>query len=69
MRSFLYLAVLLYPCLCMGAEPFYEEGLIWGFKEGGYDTHHVYGFAVTKKGTVLAFCDPLFSALCWEDMK
>lgn len=53
----------------MGAEPFYEEGLIWGFKEGGYDTHHVYGFAVTKKGTVLAFCDPLFSALCWEDMK
>ncbi len=57
MRNFIYLTLLIFPCLCMGAEPFYEEGLIWDFKEGGYDTHHVYGFAVTKKGTVLAFSE------------
>ncbi len=41
----------------MGAEPFFEEFLVWDFKEGGYDTHHVYGFAVTQKGTVLAFSE------------
>lgn len=41
----------------MGAEPFFEEVLVWDFKEGGYDTHHVYGFVVTKKGTVLAFSE------------
>ena len=41
----------------MGAEPFFEEFLVWDFKEGGYDTHHVYGFAVTQKGTVLAFTE------------
>jgi hypothetical protein len=28
-----------------------------GFQGGGYDTHHVYGFAVTQKGAVLAFSD------------
>ncbi len=55
MRSLFYLAVPLLPCLSIGADPFYEESLVWDFKEGGYDTHHVYGFAVTKKGTVLAF--------------
>ena len=57
MRSFFCLAVLLFPCLSIGAEPFFEEVLVWDFKEGGYDTHHVYGFAVTKKGTVLAFTE------------
>jgi len=41
----------------MGVEPFIEEVLIWDYKEGGYDTHHVYGFSVTKKGTVLAFSE------------
>ena len=41
----------------MGAEPFFEEVLVWDYKEGGYDTHHVYGFAVSKKGTVLAFTE------------
>ena len=41
----------------MGAEPFFEEFLVWDFKEGGYDTHHVYGFAVTQKETVLAFSE------------
>jgi Neuraminidase (sialidase) len=49
--------MLLFPCLSFGAEPFFEEVLVWDFKEGGYDTHHVYGFAVTKKGTVLAFSE------------
>ena len=57
MRSLFCLAVLLFPCLSFGAEPFFEEVLVWDFKEGGYDTHHVYGFAVTKKGTVLAFSE------------
>ncbi|MBW1854921.1 MAG: exo-alpha-sialidase [Deltaproteobacteria bacterium] len=55
MRSSFYLAVLLFPCFSMGAEPLFEEVLVWDFKEGGYDTHHVYGLAVTRKGTVLAF--------------
>ncbi len=41
----------------MRAEPFFEEVLVWDFKEGGYDTHHVYGFVVTQKGTVLAFSE------------
>ena len=57
MRRLFCLAVLLFPCLCIAAEPFFEESLVWDFKEGGYDTHHVYGFAVTKKGTVLAFSE------------
>ncbi len=57
MRSLFCLVVLLFPSLSMGAEPFFEESLVWDFKEGGYDTHHVYGFAVTKKGTVLAFSE------------
>ena len=57
MRSMFCLAVLLLPCLSIGAEPFFEESLVWDVKEGGYDTHHVYGFAVTKKGTVLAFSE------------
>ena len=41
----------------METEPFLEECLVWDYKEGGYDAHHVYGFAVTKKGTVLAFSE------------
>lgn len=57
MRSSFCLAVLLFPCLSIAAEPFFEEVLVWDFKEGRYDTHHVYGFAVTKKGTVLAFSE------------
>jgi len=57
MRSLFCLAVLLLPCLSIAADPFFEESLVWDFKEGGYDTHHVYGFAVTKKGTVLAFSE------------
>ncbi|RKY07639.1 MAG: hypothetical protein DRP65_10170, partial [Planctomycetota bacterium] len=57
MRSLFCLVVLLFPCLSMGAEPFFEESLVWDYKEGGYDTHHVYGFAVTKQGTVLAFSE------------
>ncbi len=57
MRSLFCLAVLSFPCLSIAAEPFFEEVLVWDFKEGGYDTHHVYGFVVTKKGTVLAFSE------------
>ena len=57
MKNLFYLAVLLFPSLSMGAEPFIEEVVVWDFKEGGYDIHHVYGFAVTKKGTVLAFSE------------
>jgi sialidase-1 len=57
MRNLFYLTALLIPGLILGAEPFYEETQIWDFKEGGYDTHHVYGFAVTQKGTVLAFSE------------
>lgn len=41
----------------METEPFFEEYMVWDFKEGGYGTHHVYGFAVTKKWTVLAFSE------------
>ena len=51
------LVVNLFHCSSITAQPFYEESLVWDFKEGGYDTHHVYGFAVTKKGTVLAFAE------------
>ncbi|MCP4782683.1 MAG: exo-alpha-sialidase [Fuerstiella sp.] len=57
MRSVFCLVVLLLPCLTMADEPFIEEALVWDFKEGGYDTHHVYGFAVTREGTVLAFSE------------
>jgi hypothetical protein len=63
MRSLFCLAVLLLPCFSAGAEPFFKESLVWDFKEGGYDTHHVYGFAVTKKGTVLAFSEGRGKAL------
>jgi len=35
MRSLFCLAALLFPCLSFGAEPFFEEVLVWDFKEGG----------------------------------
>ena len=35
----------------MKTEPFLEECLVWDYEEGGYDTHHVYGFAVGNKVT------------------
>jgi len=57
MKGLFCLTALLLPCFSIGAEPFFEEALVWDYKEGGYDTHHVYGFAVTKKGTVLAFSE------------
>jgi sialidase-1 len=37
--------------------PFMDEQVVWGLREGGIGPHFVYGLAVTKKGTVLAFCE------------
>ncbi len=30
----------------MRTEAFLGECLVWDYKEGGYDIHHVYGFEV-----------------------
>ncbi len=40
-----------------GKRPFMSEQVIWGHGEDGIATHFVYGLTVTKKGTVLAFCE------------
>jgi sialidase-1 len=40
-----------------GKHPFISEHVVWGPREEGIGSHFVYGLAVTKKGTVLAFCE------------
>lgn len=37
--------------------PLFRESVVWQEKEGGLWPHHVYGLAVTTKGTVLAFTE------------
>ena len=50
-KTSFFLGALLLPGSCGGAAPFYEEFTVWG------STHHVYGFAVAKSGTILAFSE------------
>lgn len=40
-----------------GNRPFMSEHVVWSPSEGGVWQRFVYGLAVTKKGTVLAFCE------------
>ena len=44
MKRLSCLVALRFPCLSFGAESFLEEVLVWDFKEGGYDIHHVCHF-------------------------
>jgi hypothetical protein len=40
-----------------GKRPFINEQVVWGPGEDGIGPHFVYGLTLTKKGTVLAFCE------------
>lgn len=39
------------------APPFFQERVVWQYKEDGHWPHHVYGLTVTKQGTILAFTE------------
>jgi sialidase-1 len=41
----------------LSTQAFFHESVVWQRDESGLAPHHVYGLAVTKKGTVLAFSE------------
>lgn len=52
--------VLLLSCAALSAgaaEAFLKDSQVWGEREDGLETHHVYGLAVSNAGTVLAFSE------------